>query len=376
MSASAGEVGALATVFGWPDGVTTIYSPIPTAAGGPLVGAQAGNGWKSYGVADFNTLSAGGQATTQTTGGFSQGWIGGQAYWKQEITISSPSVPVGTQGLVDFTLFFEGLLEASASPPAYTAFGSGIGYRWDVGPVAGAPDYSQSGFENRSILVGFDYLDATGTDFLNSPRNHTLIFGYGQPFTLKLMITTSSKPWRHRASKARVELRSTGWNGFKNYRLRHTDIPVNDAVVTSPSGFNYGDSSTTTYSQWAGLYQLDTISPQADSNNNGLSNLLEYALGRNPLDADNGAPVTPGVVTIGAEQFNSMTFTRPALGGRPGDIIYQPERSIGLDGWGTGGLETTVSPANSQTETVTVRSTQPMTGQNSEFLRLGVKTAP
>ena len=376
MSASAGEVGAQARVFGWPEGISTIFSPITTAAGGPLSDALAGIGWQAFGIANINSLAIAGKDTSDSTGGFGQGWVGGQAYWLQEITISSPSVPVGTQGVVDFTLFFQGILEASASAPADTPFPNSISYRWDVGPVAGVPDYSQTGGENRSMNVAVGYADIVGPDFLNSPRNHSLIFGFGQPFTLKLAISSLSKPWMHRPNKCRVELRSTGWNGFKNYRLRYTEVPVNDAVVTSPSGFNYANSSTTTYSQWASIYQLGATSPQADSNNNGTADLLEYALGRNPLDPDNTAPVTPGVVTIGIDQFKSITYTRPTLGGRPGDITYIPERTIGMDAWSTNGLETTVTPATPQTETVTVRSTQPMSTQSSEFIRLGVTTAP
>ena len=49
-----------------------------------------------------------------------------------------------------------------------------------------------------------------------------------------------------------------------------------------------------------GLYQLDATSMQGDANGNGVPNLLEYALGRNPSDPDAAsAPkwsrsITPG----------------------------------------------------------------------------------
>lgn len=371
--AQAGEVGALAKVFSWPDGVNN-FSTYTKAAGGSLTPAAAGNGWKSYGSSSFHALAAGGSATTPGTAGFSKGYVGGSAYWFEQITISSPSVPVGTIGVADFTLFFEGHVSARSSR-SDRENQSSIAYRWacipqsDGGDNVADPNVGES--YSETVYAALDYGDVIGGNFRNQPRHHQAIFRFGEPFDFTIAIHCGAEAYRDSVSKVRTELRCTGWNGFRDIHIRFGG-PVTDATITSQTGFNYANAGSTSYAQWASLYQLSAASTQADSNGNGLPNLLEYALGRNPLDPDAGPPVTRGIVNIGGSDYQSMTFTRPRLGARAGDIVYLPQRSDGLSGWVTTGVETTVAPSTTDTETVTVRSTQPLGSQTSEFLRLEV----
>ena len=99
-SAGDGEVAAFAKVYSWPDGVNN-FGTYTKAPGGTLTPAAAGNGWKSYATASFHGQAASGSATTPGTGSFGRGYVGGSAYGTEQITISSPSVPAGTQAQAD-----------------------------------------------------------------------------------------------------------------------------------------------------------------------------------------------------------------------------------------------------------------------------------
>lgn len=71
--------------------------------------------------------------------------------------------------------------------------------------------------------------------------------------------------------------------------------------------------------------------PAADPDRDGLSNLLEYALGREPLAADNTSPL---VVVATANDW-TCTFTRPA---DRADLVYTVEFSTNLTTWTTTGV--------------------------------------
>ncbi|MEK7950951.1 hypothetical protein [Luteolibacter soli] len=379
--AAGGELGALARVFSWPDGVNN-FSNYTKVAGGAATQSAAGNGWKSYGTASLHSLAVGGSATGPNTGRFQNGYVGGSAYWFEQITISSPSVPVGTQGRAEFTLYFDGQLSTGSLPTYGREYNASIGYRW-AAHVDGAdnvadPNVGESYGETITVFPGA-YMETTGGNFRNQARNHSVIFRFGQPFDFTVALHASGYVPFDTASNVRMELRCKGWNGFQNIHLPidvHAPggIPVTDATVSSQSGFNYTQPSSTTYSQWARLYQLDAASMEADSNGNGLSNFMEYALGRDPLGPDSGAPVRPSVMEVEGQRFPCFSFNRPRLGGKPGDVVYLPKHSTTLANWSDSGLVTTVEPNSDETETVTVRSATPA-GQGAGFFRLEVEPA-
>lgn len=381
-SAGAGEVGALAKVFSWPDGVNN-FGTYTKSPGGMVTRQAAGSGWKSYASSSFHALAAGGSATGPDNGRFGQGHNGGSAYWFEQITISSPSVAPGTQGRAVFTLYFDGHVSAGPSHPQQPGlYSAGISYRW-AAQVDGADNVADPNIGEsygETVDVWPSYSETIGGNFRNQPRTHALLFRFGQPFDFTVAIHCSTTVWfSGPGAKARAELRCTGWNGFSGverpFNVQEAGgIPVTDAVITSQTGFNYAGSSTTTYPQWASLYQLPAASMQDDSNGNGISNLLEYALGRNPLEPSSPAPFSPGLLNVAGNSYPSFTFTRRRLGGRPGDIVYTPKCGPNLDSWTAAGLETTVAPTapDSDTETVTVRSTQPVSTTQREFLKLEV----
>lgn len=366
LSTQAGEVGALARVYSWPDGANNFVT-YTKAAGGSITPAAAGNGWQSYASTSFHALAAGGNATLPGTGTQNISYVGGSAYWFEQITISSPSQPFDTGGSGIVTLYFEGDIIAESLGNENRA---SIAYRVATGDDNKAdPNTGDSG-EYR-VYAGLGYAGTTLSDFRNQPRHHQIFFKYGVPFDFTIAVHCNAEIWRDRRGKVRADLRCTGWNGFHSL-IGVNLLPVTDATITSQSGFNYANPGSTTYEQWASLYQLNAASTQADTNNNGLTNLMERALGRNPLAPDTGSPFTSGRMTVGSNEYACFSFKRPRLGARAEDFIYLPQCSNDLSGWSPNGLVTTVAPSTTQTETVTVRSTRPIADQNREFLRLDV----
>jgi len=304
--------------------------------------------------------------------------VGGSAYWFEQITISSSSVPDGTIGVADFTLFFEGHVSAE-SQRSGRENKSSIGYRWacipesDGGDNVADPNVGE--YSESIVYGGLGYTQFGGQDFLDQPRHHQIRFRFGLPFDFTIAVHCQGEVYRDGPGKARVELRCKGWNGFRDVQVVG-GVPVTNATITSQTGFNYANAGSTTYTQWASLYQLDAASMEGDANQNGLSNSMEHALGRNPLEPNPGNPIIRGTMKIGGQDFSSFTYTRPRLGARPSAVTYLPKRSTTLGTWSDTGLETTVAPSTSQTETVTVRSTQPMSAQTQEFMRLEVSSPP
>lgn len=380
--APAGELAGLARVFSWPDGTNNFSTYSKTSAGSAAQSA-AGQGWKSFGNASFHSLAAGGSATSPNNGQFQNGYIGGSAYWFEQITISSPTVAPGTVGRAEFTLYLEGDLSAGSLPSHGREYNASIGYRWsahvDNADNLADPNTGDSFTERIDVYPGA-YMETIGGNFRNQPRHHSVLFRFGQPFDFTVALHTSGQVPFDTPSTVRVNLRCNGWNGFRNLHIPFDvhapgGTPVTDATISSQSGFNYAQPGTTTYSQWAALYQLAPSSSAADSNGNGVSNLVEYALGLDPLGSANPAPLRPTVMEVEGQRYPSFTFTRPRLGAKPGDLTYLPQHSPTLANWSSTGMVTTVEPNADQTETVTVRSTTPV-GQGAGFFRLEVEPAP
>jgi hypothetical protein len=84
----------------------------------------------------------------------------------------------------------------------------------------------------------------------------------------------------------------------------------------------------------------DVSSATADPEGDGLQNLLEYALGQNPLAADAGQDASgnsPYAVSVGAGSTVSLTYNKLKAAT---DVTYVVEQSTDLLTW------TTASPSN------------------------------
>lgn len=106
----------------------------------------------------------------------------------------------------------------------------------------------------------------------------------------------------------------------------------------------------------------------ADPNNDGVTNLMAYALNLNPRALDTGK--LPVHSTQGG--YNAITFTQRT---QPTDVGYTVEVSTDLVNWSSGTGATTVvstTPVDANTQTVTVRDNVPIARSNRRFIRLKV----
>jgi hypothetical protein len=137
-----------------------------------------------------------------------------------------------------------------------------------------------------------------------------------------------------------------------------------------------------TFSNWANRYGLSgaDAGPMADPNHNGNPNILDYALGLDPT-VGGSTGINTGMVEESGQKYLTLSYTKPTGAEVPTDIIYTPQRasSLALPVWSSSladiiPLGSVPGPGN--LETVTVRSTHPISTISKEFLRLQVTLTP
>src|SRR5205085_343387 len=83
-------------------------------------------------------------------------------------------------------------------------------------------------------------------------------------------------------------------------------------IVSATAGGATGTSTgVMTYASWLEAYnQPATLPDDGDFDHDGISNLMEYALGLQLNARDHSGLPTLGVATIGDEQYLTLTFSR------------------------------------------------------------------
>ena len=76
-------------------------------------------------------------------------------------------------------------------------------------------------------------------------------------------------------------------------------------------------------------------SPSGDPDGDGISNLLEYAFGLDPVASDNAQLPQPQLVTQDGETFLAISFQRPTNEDRRSDLTYTVQTSSDLQTWVT-----------------------------------------
>ena len=113
----------------------------------------------------------------------------------------------------------------------------------------------------------------------------------------------------------------------------------------------------------------------ADPDNDGRNNLMEFALGLNPLGSESqDAALVSGTVNSGGNQYLTLTFNsrinEPLL-------QYIPEVSGDNVNWSAAAQRISTTPINADFERVTWQDTVPITPQAARFMRLRVvKNSP
>lgn len=125
-------------------------------------------------------------------------------------------------------------------------------------------------------------------------------------------------------------------------------------------------------STYAGIDLTDPAQAQADLDGDGVSNLMEYALGsdpRNPADGLNGMQMS--LTNISGSQYLTLSFKRR----KTSSILLQyiPESSADVQTWSSANLaEVNVTTVDSQFDWVTVMDMMPTLVDAPRFIRLRV----
>jgi hypothetical protein len=113
----------------------------------------------------------------------------------------------------------------------------------------------------------------------------------------------------------------------------------------------------------------------ADPDGDGLANLAEFALDRNPLAPDAGAATPTAIQNISGTDYLTITFRRrsPAL-----DLVYAVQSSGDLTGaWSADAVQIGAAVDNGDgTETVAYRDSVPASSGSRRFLRVLVTRTP
>jgi hypothetical protein len=162
------------------------------------------------------------------------------------------------------------------------------------------------------------------------------------------------------------------------------------SFVNLPAGFkgvSFSDATGVTvellkvndpvnYSGWGSCQTFPnpaTGEPSADPDADGLSNVIEYAFGTDPL-LQNAKPFTLTTGEVDGVTHAILRFTRPAGPARPGDIRWRYETSTDLTSWTPlVGAEIIGPITANNTESVEVQL--PATGTQG-YLRLAIDVTP
>ena len=154
-------------------------------------------------------------------------------------------------------------------------------------------------------------------------------------------------------------------------------------AANAPGTLPPSSATPTCFTTWAAEREVTgpAAARTADPDGDGIPNLLEYALGKNPKAADGNA-ADGGTVVVDGQKYLSLTFTLPTGDDAPDELDYTLQRATALapSNWSsswTNFVTDSTTPGPGSLETVTIRSARPVGSVLREFLRLQVtSTAP
>jgi|GEM_PF-6050298 len=173
-------------------------------------------------------------------------------------------------------------------------------------------------------------------------------------------------------------IRSASISGSFAHATFPAQPAATDYFVHYGNGFAEIVTGVTTFADWQALHFGATTDPaiigdNADPDSDGLANLLEYALGLDPLGASRVG--LPGISVQTADNgmaYLTMVFTSPAT---LTDIVLQPQVSEDLVNWrsGTGNIVTVSDTATDGLRTMVVRDATPVSSGPRRFMHLQVQ---
>jgi hypothetical protein len=216
----------------------------------------------------------------------------------------------------------------------------------------------------------YDAVNVSGAVTMNGALNLQFVNGFGsnvQPGHVFDVITAGS-PIVTGLNGSRVSV--AGSYGTFEVQL------VNGGKTLRLANYQAG---AVTFNAWANRYNLSGANAawNADPNNNGILNLLEYALGLDPTAVGGSRGTNVGTVTDGTSKYLSLSYTKPTGADAPTDIAYVPELATSLTApnWSSSSVDIvthSITPGPGNLETVTIRSAHPISAGGKQFLHLKV----
>jgi hypothetical protein len=284
---------------------------------------------------------------------------GGQVVWSSErmaTNITSTNAQLGVDFRFELGGFAGGFVPTAANVASWRANWTTVGvadYNSQVGFFAASTSVdSAAAFDGAAFIWGFNRESATaGAEWVLLTNPQWLLPSAG---------TTIAPPQQWSTGTATVAV-------LGNVNAR-PGVHLQTAAVT---GQTIGNESATAWLASYGLNEAgDSQIWEADSDNDGVSNLLEYATGTHPLVATSFSRESVYISTYGDTNSITLTFDK-----NPEAMVhYQIELSSDLNQWVPG--DDAVEVVSDTSDRMTVRDTLPLTGTGSRFFRLNVSLLP
>ena len=207
-----------------------------------------------------------------------------------------------------------------------------------------------------------------GTNLSNGGERITLI-NSGTGETIQSFSYSDTSPWPEAAD-------GHGYSLTLSSAIAATDLaePLNWRASREAEG-SPGMGDRIALADWLDAHDLATGQEESDLDHDGLSALLEYAVGGNPEDPSDGNVFTPAIISleVDGQIDNYLVLRFPRLKGAD-DVRVSAQFSTDLISWTEAGpvIDYQFNSSN-PVETLMVRAPTP-TGSAPQFLRLQVES--
>ncbi len=332
------------TVLLQPDGKVLVGGDFTTLGGGTA--SRLGR-LSATGVLDTAFSAAGGHAGTVHT-----------LAWQPDGNVVLGGVYANFQGSATARPLWR-FLPGLASLPGSLQFSTDAYAGSEGGTVT--LTVNRTGGSLGPVTVGYSTVAGTATAADFTPNSGVLTWADGDSTPKTITLSLTADALAESPETLRVNLGPPLLGGVFLGERQQATVTVSTVFATWQS------QNFSTLEQASPAVSGDTADPDGD----GLSNLLEYALGVSPKSpSPNGLPAI-GIRNSGGANYLALTFRRRLTAP---DLTYLPQTAASVSGpW----LNTAVAvgtPVDNGdgTETVTYRDSTPLTGANQRFLRLSV----
>ncbi|MBK8090673.1 MAG: chitobiase/beta-hexosaminidase C-terminal domain-containing protein [Verrucomicrobiaceae bacterium] len=142
--------------------------------------------------------------------------------------------------------------------------------------------------------------------------------------------------------------------------------------ASTSNGGAPGTEEATRIASWLNANAILDLTGLGDKDNDGLQDLLEYALGTHP-GVHSTSGLTTGIASVSSQDYMTLILTKPI--GRD-DVSYQAESSTSLTSWTNAILVSTTPDFSTGTETQVWRHVDPKTSATKQFLRMKITRIP